>query len=506
MVSRCHKSCKTRLLILASIVLLTGFAAAACGTAPKEEVRKWRIVVNDDGDFVPPGNDADLEKYLDVKFRATVNTQVDAYFFCIGSTDRVWDPQRARAQDAMSQWAKYGDVPEHVDRMIKKYIGAARGAGMQIFMAVRLNDIHDAWAATLTYPLKVQRPDLLIGKKGAGGGHLMNAHWSGLDWAHSEVRDHFLQFIAWAAARWDFDGVELDWFRHPLFFKPGEEQANILNINQFVRDARGGLDKVGRQRGRAYLLTARVPDSPRLALNTGLDVEQWLTEGLLDMLMVGGGYMPYGGRVKQFIDMAHRYGIHAYPCKNHFDDPQFLRSVAANFWSLGADGFYQFNYTFNDQATWGDDVKTAIKETLSEVGSPQTLARLDKRFVADTGANVHYIGHTNPQSQFPVRLVGGRPVELVVGDDLAAQKRVKATLVIKVGDLEEGASITVRVNGRQVAQNRVVRTAADTFTIDVQPAFFAHGINQIHVLHGPGSSGHMKAAVNALEVLVDYDP
>ena len=55
-----------------------------------------------------------------------------------------------------------------LDRLTRAYLGAAREAGIEIFAALRLNDCHDAntveekGRAGLTYPLRAQRPDLLL--------------------------------------------------------------------------------------------------------------------------------------------------------------------------------------------------------------------------------------------------------------------------------------------------------------------------------------------------------
>ncbi len=486
-------------------VVLVGCASGPLGKRSRSKLKPWRLVINDDADFQPPEDDPDLDKFLDFRFNWVVDTHADAYFLCIASTDRLWPKERATTQDAMSQWAAHGDVPPHVDRRIRKYVEGAHDAGMEIFFAVRLNDIHDAWHPKLTYPLKVARPDLLLGRKGAPNRELWNAHWSGLDWSHGEVRQHFRDFIKWAAARWDFDGVELDWFRHPLFFKLGQEQANIENINQFVRDVRSDLSGIGRSRGRRYLLTTRVPDTPRIALRTGLDVEQWLEEGLLDMLMVGGGYMPFGSRVKQFIDMAHRYRVHAYPCKNHYENPESMRSAAANFFALGADGVYLFNFGWVEgHPLYRDDPE--FPPSLRQVGTPETLAKLDKRFVADSGCSVHYLGHTNPPSQFPVPLVGGRSIQLMVGDDPAQMTDARGTLIVKVGKLLDQETVVFRVNGTRVNADRVRRVDTDSIHVRVPTESIIRGINRIDVMPGPGGRGALESTIDAMELVVDYPP
>ena len=499
-------------------VLTLALVAGGCAVtgAARSDVPRWHLIVNDDGEIPPPNAKRTVEQTLNDRFNAVRGTQVDAYFLCIASTDRVVGKPAARPQDAMSQWAKYGDVPEHVDQMIRLYIEQAHKEGIDIILAARLNDIHDAWVANLTYPLKVDRPDLLHAAKASRpSDSLLEAHWSGFNWAEPEVRRHFLSFILWACEKWDFDGVELDWFRHPLFFRFGEEQANLENINQFVRDVRSGLDKIADERGRRYLLTARPPDSPKLALRTGFDVEQWMKEGLLDMLMVGGGYMPHGGRLKEFIDMAHKYGIQAYPCQNHFKDPQMMHSIASGFAALGGDGFYMFNYG-------GADTSTPKGQCLNQLGDTRTLAGLDKKFVADAGCGIRYVGHTNPKSQFPVPLIGGDPIEIVVADDLAglpADTPVRATFTLKISNLNnqtslagvvEGApsaeDIILQLNGRQLPDNTVQRVDAGTFIADVSRDVLVNGINRVRVMPGPNCIGRLSSQVTSLDLLVDYDP
>jgi len=503
-------------LVIAAALLTCGCEVTGSGKA-KYEVRTWRIIVNDDGEIPIPGPDRTLEQFLVPKFNDVLGTQVDAFFLCLGSTDRHVAPAAARVQDTMNQWADDGTVPEHLDTQIRTVIGACRKAGVDVFLAVRMNDIHDAWAPKLSYPLKVRRPDLLIGKQRVlDAGTLMSAHWSGFDWSKADVRKHFHDFILWCCERYDFDGVELDWFRHPLLFKLGEERQNIENMNQFVRDVHTGLDRIAAERGKPYHLTVRPMDTPELSLRTGLDVQQWLKEGLLDMLMIGGGYMPYGARLKEFIDLAHRYGVPAYPSQNHFKEPEMMRTVASNFFALGADGFYLFNW-------YGVEDGSEKAKCLDQCGAPETLAGLDKRYLADTGARISYLGHCNPPSQFPSLLVGGKAIELVVGDDLAAARRDgtlgRLTLEIAVSNVDSLPSLADRVNRApsqetialeinsvRVPDDAIQRIDEKTFVASVQAPPLDRGVNHVRVFPGPRCKGSLKASVDAMELVVDYLP
>ncbi len=493
----------------------------------EDMVKQRRIILNDDGDDPPQRPDQSIEDCLRVRFTTAVNTQVDSYFLCVACTstvppmDEVAPPNSPRIDQTMSYW--FPDMRPHprLDKLTRGYTDAAHEAGMEIFASLRMNDIHDAWAEKLTYPLKVQRPDLLIGEKqmySRDEDTLMCAFWSGFDYAKEEVREHFRDFILSYCRIYDYDGVELDYFRHPLFFKLGEEEQNLDTMTDFMRQVRQGLNEIGRERGKPYLLAARVPDTPDAALRTGLDVEEWLRQGLLDLLIVGGGYMPYSGRIKELIDMAHHYGVPAYPCKNHFDSATEMRSIASNFWALGGDGFYMFNY-------YGCPEGSEKAASLKQMGDPQTLAGLDKVYKADTGCSIFYCGHTNPASPFPVRLAAGDPIELVVGDDVekAAREGVLGRMLLRLqvrnldffpelsetnlkNDVLSDERIAIHINGARIPDKDIERADKDTFVALVTAPPLKRGINRIVVLPGPNSVGALSATVDAVELAVDYKP
>ena len=287
----------------------------ASTTRRPKMTQQRRLIVNDDAHAqyarVNPRASEGVEAFLSTRLTSAASTEVDTY---------IW---RVR-QGPVPGWGRDGTAtPEAIGDANQVMIDGARQAGMEIFGSLRMNDIHDALYGVVN-PLKLSRPDLLIGEDYAFeeqyphllegethqvlGGYpesaVLRAFWSAFDYAEPEVRQYRLDFIEKICRQYDFDGYELDYFRHPLFFKLGEEEENVETMTEFVRQVRQLLNQIGRQRGRPYVLAIRVPDTPEMALRTGLDVEQWLKEGLLDMLVVGGGYMPYAGRHAGADDLA----------------------------------------------------------------------------------------------------------------------------------------------------------------------------------------------------------
>ena len=486
---------------------------------PDATAKRRRLIVNDDGE-TGFGEKADtVEEYLDARFNDCRDTHVDAYFFNIGATDR--GPVQGgkpilRPQSTMANFyygGKEGEVHPRLDEAIRATIQGAHDAGMEIFASIRMNDCHNYQGIIeTTYPLKTQRPDLVIGEIIDRGAYpetrlsAMDRFWLSLNYAKEEVREHFLNFILTHCRQYDYDGVELDFLREGIYFRYGEEAQNIPTMNEFVSDVRSGLEELGKERGRPYNLAIRVYDTPDQGRRAGLDAVHWLEEGWMDLLMVGGGYMPAGDRIKTFIDLAHQNGVPAYPSINNFKEPIRLRSWASNFWALGADGVYLFNwYGLKHYGLSKDSDEAAC---LSQMGDPEVLLGLDKLYEADNGDSYAWHGFNNQPPQFPVRLLDGKPIRLVAGDDLnrADEKGLigKIELRLDVDHLEATESVRITINDHPIPQEDIERTGGDTFEAPVPARAVKRGANEIVVLPGPGSMGRLASVVTAAALSVIY--
>ena len=67
------------------------------------------------------------------------------------------------------------------------------------------------------------------------------------------------------------------------------EQEHLEMMSDLVRRVRKLADEVGAQRGRPFLVAARTPFNLAYARYIALDLETWLAEELLDLLIPGGG-------------------------------------------------------------------------------------------------------------------------------------------------------------------------------------------------------------------------
>jgi hypothetical protein len=251
--------------------------------------------------------------------------------------------------------------------------------GMEVFWSMRMNDTHDSGDMALLCKWKQEHPEYLMGKKGDKSPHGAR-RWSAVNYGVPEVRDKVFRILQDVSARYAVDGIELDFFRHPVYFKPqmtGDPvtQDDCDMMTDLLRRVRAMTVEVAAKRGRPVLIAARVPDSLGFAKGIGLDIERWLQEDLVDVL-VGTGYFHFEPW-ENFVALGRKHGVPVYACLSgsrvvSSKEPEsgggetapLWHGEAAVAWRAGVDGIYIFNrFNPNDP----------LFRTL---GSPDTLMNL----------------------------------------------------------------------------------------------------------------------------------
>jgi hypothetical protein len=171
---------------------------------------------------------------------------------------------------------------------------------MEGFWSLRMNDAHDSYPMGMrrwTYglaPFKRDHPQYMMGEpedweRCAGG---PRQAWSHLDFDLPQVREHVFALIEEVYQGYDVDGVELDFLRSSPYFRESLDGLPVAPehldlLTELVRRVRQTADAVGRERGRPLLLAVRAPFTADAARFIGLDLERWLSEDLVDILVAG---------------------------------------------------------------------------------------------------------------------------------------------------------------------------------------------------------------------------
>jgi hypothetical protein len=261
--------------------------------------------------------------------------------------------------------------------LLQVNIDFAREHGFEVFWSNRMNDTHD-WHHRKDNPhflwtkFKENNPQFLFGDIGES---LPHGRWSSVDFEHREIRDLCVQLFREVCENYDVDGVELDFFRHFEIFKTvgkGEyatrEQLDMLT--DMVRQIRKVTEEAGMKRGNPVLVLTRIPTSPEYVKKAGIDIERWIDEELVD-IVVGSDYfrldfwesfawLRRGKNVKIYAGLSESRVREEHPLLVRQQNAVF-RARAAAAWAAGLDGMYSFN-----------EYNTRVKY-LSEIGSPEKL-------------------------------------------------------------------------------------------------------------------------------------
>ena len=485
----------------------------------------WRrrpLILDDDGDLVYADETRKSPAaFLSLRMHDCRAAGVNSLAWCImwgiakkGKTPvRYWQTQKQRVPFQKNMPDPTAVIAEF-----------CRDNAIEVIGSIRMNDCHDGYGLPfpkLVYPLKVEHPKMLIGEESQRGGvadGLAAAMWSGLDYAHKKVRDDRLWWIENTARQYDLDGVDLNFFRMPYYFKFGEEEKNTPLMTDFIRQARKRLDAVSRQRGRPVLLGVRVPGTIETCNRIGFDIETWLRERLVDRLLTGGGYVCYSTPAEELVKLGHRFEVPVYPCincpANYTLGGGNLRAAASNLWWAGADGIYLWNFQYipaPESLGYGRPAHEQYRKHLPEIADPQKLKHLDKSFAVNRRVWEQYQRASAP-APLPVVLgqrrgEAARAIPVRIGDDIPGAQRTgklrDVVLRIQSSGAVRGDALAVTFNG---APSKVTENSGgNRFQLPLNPRTVKQGVNQLKLeIARRGASTKKQLAIEYVNVDVRY--
>lgn len=459
-----------------TVALLLATAMIAAGeTLPESEAfaaqreqrtqLRRRVIYNNDGCDIFPADADTPQGFLDQRMNAVLGSQVDSVFYCTGATTMF--SHDAKVGEVYGKYPVDDDWAVSVDANIKALkaqgtdalklaIDFCRKHGKEVFFTHRINDIHDSFTDWELSTWKREHPEYLLGSM-EDMRKYDSAHtrywWSSLNFELPQVRDYLIAIIEDVCQRYDIDGIEIDYFRAPMFFRPTLDlkpvtQAQVDILTGFQRRVRQVAYREGNRRGRPILVSARVPMTVSKCRFIGIDVKRWLADDLLDILATGGGYMPFTMPTRQLVELGHQYNTPVYPTisasgmKGRFRSVKSWRAAASNALHNGADGIVIFNVFPRAQG----------HPFFTQLGDPAKLRYANKVFAIDNRKmTLGCLAHAIEQDRVLPRPL---PAQLVlpVGDDIAQaaqDRRIKRiALHLRCDPLPEGDTLAVQLNGK----------------------------------------------------------
>ncbi len=268
---------------------------------------------------------------------------------------------------------RYLDLVEAGTDWLAETSVACRRHGVAPWVSIRMNDLHghrNFTGSFFNHPL-LKRPEMRLHHSTYPSMAGDPTYREGLDYGRKEVRDAMFAQIREVVEDYDFDGLELDWWRNPLCCEPKADDATVAMMTDWFRSVRALTRQRAAKNGRPYYFGLRIPGRLETLRSIGIDVATLAREGTLDFICPSGFWrttwdMPHDDLRRQVGDHPAIYGViedgaNALPTlapslkvtreiRYLSASREMLHANAAGKLVLGADGIEWFNFYCTDQA------------------------------------------------------------------------------------------------------------------------------------------------------------
>ena len=380
----------------------------------------------------------------------------------------------------------------------------AHSLNMDFWPTLRMNDYHENSSiySSKRSMYKRAHPELLLPNT-----------WE-FNYAKSEVRQHKLAILEELCTNYDVDGIELDFQRGYQYFTNSEVSTGITLMNDFMQQVRTQTQQIAQTKGHDITLAIRVPQSFEQCLAKGFDVEQWISQDMVDVVtpMYEGYYLDMNADVSAFVEAAQGTnvkvlgGLEARIDEYGSQSNDKYYAAALGYQQEGAAGTYLFNFDCCRRAGVSNNYTTEEVELFKNLGSKSDYNNTDK----------HYFITRDPNDKTPEQ--GGimlLPADLdgpgdnytiafTVGDDVAASSFIGSQMQITLSDYNVAEDqINVSLNGAPITwQSTESVTGGTLFTFNNPPA--AKGENSLVVSLSSQSASSADVGIEKVELFIDY--
>lgn len=489
--------------------------------------RQRRVVVNYDVGYPANLFGMDVDEWVKFRFAFAdeAGSHIDSLWWCLDEGNLASYPSQVIPEAEGAQVRKWLDAGVDI---LKIAMDACHERSLEAFYSYRVNGFDMEWTAdgrvdrSRKLTITKEHPDWMI-PSGWGPGQLFN-------FAVEGVRDYKLAIIREMAERYDLDGIDLFFARHPPSLPPGHQWEHRDDMTDFVRRVRRMLQEIAERRGRPFLLSASVPATIPGCHFDGFDVETWARENLVDLFVIG--VHSFEVDLAGFSRMVGGRNIKLYPCMDDhhhppggYDSPpiEIARGYVTNWWHQGADGICTFNWANAPlaacEAIGFPERPNAHQQAYREIGNPDMLRSKDKTFALTrrfgggwsewTGSSKWDFYHNmNIEAQLPAPLLNDQLptiLTIYIADHLPGDRDwvARTELWVEVNGAEGEDRIQAKLNGVLLPEPRVADGGWRIFS--AEPRHFAVGSNLVYLVLDERANGSVEAVtIEKLEVHVAY--
>ena len=534
-----------RVSLAACALLLVGACAESPQSAQKDSSleKKHRFILNNDGGSLagpilhaPIGVDGLVELAIEPLKDTLINTlywqlgtdpykgtpshRLSDYYSHKTEVGPVWGSTGTSFHSA-GLWRIYENARQLMESgpdPTAVVVEQGHRAGLDVFLCMRVNDIHDSRLEggtedPLMSPTKRNHPDWLLGEEGP--------YKTAYNFALPQVREYKLALAREAIENYDLDGLDWDFCRHPYLFPQGQEEKGAALLTELLGQIKQALEQKSEKVGRKVLFSVRVPGTLDEALAQGMDVREWIAQGLIDILIVG--HQPGNKHrlpVEEYVEVAggsgtqiiaQGLGLFQQPRplsarliwrEKDYYTPEMCRAVAAAHFRAGAEGVFLFNNHYLPVLRDRDYDRVPWKE----IGDPALIARKDKHYLVD-----QQIWGAGPLPLELAEVGDEASVSVDVADDLesAAEEGAleETSLRLLVNHLTTLDKLEIRLNDDVLEKVKTMHIFFNEtwLEFDVSPPRLKQGWNQIQAIaRGRNPQVTSPLSLKSVEVVVRY--
>ena len=446
--------------------------------------KERRVYAQEDGQLMSDRSDieswnkphANLAKWLDNILSRYEGTPVDVITWDIGmepTTARIY----TRGETAPFDTAKVPILKTWQDKgldALDECIKEAKKRGIESFWCYRVSEVDlppvteeynknvALWTSPLRHNgLKEQHPDWLVQCWWPQG------HWN---LANAELRQRQVNVISELLRNYDLDGLEIDFTRHTPFLPPGREEELHSCVTAFLSDIRKEIQKIEREKKRPILLAVKIAENPAGCRLDGMAVEEWMHDGLVDILFLGGrtaaidftGFRALPGA--EHVKLVPMLDGHHTDAGAHRPDAELLRGIFSNWLVRGADSIGVFNWTYGNYWYLGGlfDANMPSLNVLRELNNPETMMKRPKKYRIDSRGEYPWAGnytYRNDDKPLPATVAHGAGVILPV--EIWTEEPGITKLELLIENLREGDLMEAQLNGMALRRLEYVSAKND---------------------------------------------
>ena len=342
--------------------------------------RQRRLIYNDDGQDWPLEGAVTSENVLGKRISPLAGTHVDSIFYCTGVTRHYTHRSNTAERytynpsaGAYASWVQ--ELHDQDTDPLELVVDFGKKQGIEVFWSLRMNDIHDRNQDHLMTDWKRNHPHLMMAPEPK---NFPYGYWSSLNFERREVHDALLDDIRDVLDNYDVDGIELSFVRNTGYFYskitgfPVTQAENDI-MTGFLQRVRNLTEEFSFKRKSPVLLAVHVLDSIGANKEIGLDLIQWMEDGLIDILVAGSPEWqmePW----RNIVSAGHAHGVPVYPCMSYRfpGGVEVWRGESLIAWDEGADGIYLFNCYFQV----GHEGSAETTPLFAEAGDPSLLRQM----------------------------------------------------------------------------------------------------------------------------------